>query len=311
LYEYFGVLKVPCYSWILGLLKIIKPESLNKCFIKWVDSLLPRSLEGLTISFDGKSICQTSKMDCYARPLHIVSAYVAELGLTIGQQTVDDKSNEIPAMRDLIELLDVSGAMVVADALHCQKKTAKAIVDAGADYILNVKGNQNALKEAIEEHFCEFDPNFIEVAKTNEVNRDRIEERTAFVLNDIENLKHKEGWERISCIGAIHRQFTTKKGISNEVHYYISSRNLTPEELLKFVRNEWSIESMHWLLDVHLNEDRCCIKEAQTQQTLNMIRKIALNHIKNYKEASKDKRPISRIMLNCMLDCGFILDVLG
>lgn len=102
LYNYFGIAKVPCYYWMLCLLKIMIPKSLNRCFINWVQSLLSEASEGYTASFDGKTIRSTNKMGNYDNPLHIVSAHIAELGITFGQQTVYEKSNEIPAVRELI-----------------------------------------------------------------------------------------------------------------------------------------------------------------------------------------------------------------
>ena len=140
--SHFKIEHVPCYYWITCLLKMIIPESLNECFIRWVETLIPENMEGYTVSFDGKTVRSTGHMAKYSSPLHIVSAHIAELGITFGQQTVYDKSNEIPAVRDLIELLKIKGCMVVADALNCQKETAKAIISAKADYLLSVKDNQ-------------------------------------------------------------------------------------------------------------------------------------------------------------------------
>jgi len=119
--------------------------------MNWTQTFLPEGTKGLTLSFDGKTIRSTGKMDKYDSALHIVSAHIAELGITIGQQTVDDKSNEIPAVRELVNLLNIEGCMVVADALHCQKETARAILDAKADYLLSVKDNQPILKQDIED----------------------------------------------------------------------------------------------------------------------------------------------------------------
>jgi hypothetical protein len=114
--EHFGIRAVPCYYWLLCLLKIIKPESLNRCFMKWVQSVKGKSGGG-TISFDGKTIRATGTMDAYESPLHIISAQLAEAGMTLAQKTVDGKSNEIPAMRELLKIMDISGNMVVVDAL--------------------------------------------------------------------------------------------------------------------------------------------------------------------------------------------------
>jgi predicted transposase YbfD/YdcC len=138
----------------------------------------------------------------------------------------------------------------------------------------------------------------------------RIERRTAYSICEIGWLYGKEEWERLSCIGAINTHFTSKKGETNEWHYYISSRGLTAEELLKHVRLEWSVESMHWLLDVHFGEDFCRIEDRNVQQNLNIVRKTALNTIKSYKNKTVSKRPISKLMFDCLLEPQTILSVL-
>ena len=122
--ERFGIEDVPCYYWLLCLLKLVEPVSLNCCFHKWVKSMMPESMEGMTISLDGKTIRSTEKMDSYESPLHIVSAQVSELGMTFAQKGVESKSNEIPAVQALLEELDIGGCIIVADALNCQKDTA-------------------------------------------------------------------------------------------------------------------------------------------------------------------------------------------
>lgn len=191
---------------------------------------------------------------------------------------------------------------MVADALNCQKETAKAVIDAGADYLLSVKDNQETLKQDIEVYVQDDElRNTMDTAATHEKNRGRIECRKAFVTADIDWLFGKNEWEDLACLGAIHTQFTTQKGTTNEWHYYISSRNLTAEELLKHARLEWSVESMHWLLDVHFAEDSCRIQDKNLQQNLNMARKIVLNSIKQYKDEFGDKRPVSNIMFDCLL----------
>ena len=111
--ESFGIEKVPCYYWLLCLLKLVEPRSLNRCLARWTQSLLP---EGMTISFDGKTIRSTGRMDRYESPMHIVSAQVADAGLTLAGLRVDGKSNEIPAVRKLISLLEVEGCVIVVFA---------------------------------------------------------------------------------------------------------------------------------------------------------------------------------------------------
>jgi predicted transposase YbfD/YdcC len=309
--EHFEVTRIPCYYWLTCLLKIIKPKSLNRCFMRWTQSFLPDGVKGFTLSFDGKTIRSTGKMGKYDKPLHIVTAHVGELKLSLAQQTVDEKSNEIPAVRELIELLDINGCMVVADALHCQKETAKAAIEAGADYLLSVKDNQPTLKEDIEDYIQ--DENLqktMDTHSTLEQNGGRIERRIGFVTTDIDWLDNKNDWAEIACIGAINTRFSTPKGDSNEWHYYISSRVLSAQELLKHARLEWSVESMHWLLDVHFREDFCRVEDENSQQILNMIRKIVLNCLNRYKEKTKAKHPLSKIMFSSLLNCKALIPIL-
>lgn len=309
--ERFGIASTPCYYWMLCLLKIICPQSLNRCFISWVQSLIAEDGRELTLSFDGKTICSTGKMERYESPMHIVSAQIAELGITFGQQTVYDKSNEIPAVRELLSMLKIEGCVIVADALHCQKETATAIVTKKADYLLSVKDNQPTLKRDIELYVQDADlRQTMDMSGTLEKKSGRIERRRAYATVDIAWLYGKEEWAGISCIGAVNTQFATKKGTSDEWHYYISSRRLSAADLLRRARLEWSVESMHWLLDVHFGEDHCRIADENVQQNLNIVRKIALNCIKHFKDVSNTKKPLSKIMLDCLLEPHFFLNVL-
>ena len=251
------------------------------------------------------------KMVKYDKPLHVVSAQIGELGITLGQTTVSDKSNEIPAVRDLLEMLKIEGCIVVADAMHCQKETAKAIIKAGADYVLSVKDNQEKLKENIENRVQNDEFRMgMDMHSTEGKKSGRYEIRTAYSTCDIDWLDNKNEWENIVCVGAVNTQFTTKKGTSNEWHYFISSRCLSAKELLHHVRMEWSVETMHWFLDVHFGEDFCRVEDADIQQNLNMIRKVAINNIKTYKTNNNDKTPVSRILLGCLLEPAKILDIL-
>lgn len=224
---------MPCYYRILCLLKLIKPESLNKCFMEWVYSFLPEKMANLTVSLDGKTICSTAGMSRYDRPLHIISAQISEPGLTPEQCSTDDKSNEIPAVRELLKELNIKGQMIAADALNCQKETAEIIVEQKADYLLCAKGNPPSLKNDIEDFIQdEINKTDLKSVSKTEKKRGRIEKRTAFVTSDIDWLEQKSEWVGLCCIGAIHTEFTTKKGASSEWHYYISSRSLSPEKLL-------------------------------------------------------------------------------
>lgn len=309
--ENFQIERIPCYYWLTCLMKLIKPESLNKCFIKWIETFMPKEASNYTIALDGKTICSTCKMDSYETPLHIVSAYISELGMTFGQKTVEGKSNEIPAVQELLKELNIKGCIIVADALNCQKETAKAVIKSKADYLLCVKDNHSSLKTDIADYVQDKDiQKTMDKAVKTEKNRDRNEKRTAYTTNKINWLENKEEWDKLSCAGAIYTEIESKKGKTSEWHYYISSRKLTAEELLYHARCEWNVETMHWLLDVHFSEDFCRIEDKSVQQNLNMFRKVALNIVKQYKMTTNSKKAISKIMFDCLLDCTKLIKVI-
>ncbi len=309
--EKFAIEHVPCYFWLLSLLKLAKPESLNKCLMNWAASVLPKDRSSLTVSLDGKTVRSTAKMKNYSSPLHIVSAQLSELGITFASKSVEGKSNEIPAVRKLIEELDVEGCMVVADALNCQKETAETIVNGKGDYLLDAKGNQPMLEQEIKEYIQDDSlRKMMDTTAVTEKNRDRIETRTAYVTANIDWMFEKEKWKNLTCIGAICTEFERNGKKTEEWHYYISSRRLTALELLHHARMEWAVETMHWLLDVHYSEDYCRIANSTIQENLNQLRKYALGLIKQFKQHSGSKLALSKIMFNCLLDCGMICRVL-
>lgn len=310
--ENFAIERVPCYYWLLSLLKIVKPESLNQCIIHWATGKMPENREGLTLALDGKTVRSTEKMKKCRNPLHVVSAQLSELGLTLASKSVPGKSNEIPAVQELLRELDIVGCIVVADALNCQKETAKAIVEGKGDYLLSVKANHSTLMQDIEEYVQDEQLRAgMQTYQKTEQGHGRIEKRTAFVSTDISWLSHRKEWKNLWCIGAIHTEFETNAGKSSEWHYYISSRALTPLELLHHARMEWTVETMHWLLDVHYGEDYLRVANRSIQENLNHLRKFALGLIKQYKTKARSKLPLSQLMLNCLLDPSAILRVIS
>lgn len=309
--EKFGIKHIPCYYWLLSLLKLVKPESLNKCLMKWAASILPEDRENLTIALDGKTVRSTGKMEEYDSPLHIISAQISELGITFASKSVDGKSNEIPAVQQLIGELDIQNCMVVADALNCQREMAEAIIRGKGDYLFDAKGNQAVLEQEIRDYVQDESLRKTMNCKSiTEKSRDRIETRTAYTTADIDWLSGKEKWKNLCCIGAIKTEFERKGTKTEEWHYYISSRDLTAQELLHHARMEWAVETMHWILDVHFSEDYCRIVNRTIQQNLNMLRKFALSIIKQFKASTNSKRAISKIMFDCLLDPLAICSVL-
>ena len=309
--ERFWITKIPCRAQFYNILGCVDAEKFNKSFIKWMQGVLHGGLVGKTVAIDGKTICSTDKRTEDGNALHIASAVVSEYGLVIGSHECGTKTGEAAAFRELLSLLDVSGAVIVADALHCHKKSAKAVIGAGADYLFSVKDNHPNLKEDIELYFHE---EKVEAFATTEKNGGRIETRTGYVSHKIDWLYGREDWENLTCIGAIHTEFEKAGKKSSEWHYYISSASLTAEELLKHARLEWGVEAMHWLLDVHFAEDKTRVWDMNVQKLLNTMRKIALNLSKEYKVKTESNIPISKVLKRNLFDlnnlAGF-LEVMG
>jgi len=297
--KWFGIEKYPCRAQFYNILACVDAEKFNRAFMRWVKGLLQCGVCGKTVAIDGKTVCSTDKLNKDGSVLHIASAIVSEYGIVIGSRECGTKTGEITAFRELIELLDVAGAVVVADALHCTKKSAKAVVEAGADYLFSVKDNNPSLKVDIELYFQE--EHAESFAKT-EKNGGRIETRTGYVSREIDWLDGRGDWINLTCIGAIHTEFEKNGKKSSEWHYYISSAPLTAVDLLKHARLEWGVEAMHWLLDVHFAEDKTRVWDMNVQKTLNIMRKIALNLAKGYKAATDSKKPISRILKRNLFD---------
>ena len=309
--ETFAIDRIPCYYWLLSLLKMVKPDSLNRCLSQWVVQMMPEKRDGLTLAVDGKTVRSTDGKKGYPQPLHIISAQLSELGLTLASKSVDGKSNEIPAVQELLQQLDISGCLVVADALNCQKETARVIVSGKGDYLLSVKENHPSLMRDIRDYIQDDSLRVSMSSQTiQEKNRDRIETRTAFVSHNIDWLPQKEQWLHLACIGAIHTQFQTQAGKSSQWHYYLSSRQLSADELLHHARMEWAVESMHWLLDVHFDEDYLRVANKTIQENMNLLRKFSLGLIKQYKSKTASTRPLSKLMFDCLLDCSMILRIL-
>ena len=304
--KWFNIESIPCRAQVYNILKIVNIEQFKKSFINWMQVLVKEILPGNTVAIDGKTVCGTDKLTKDGSILNVVSAYASELRLVIGSHECNSKPGERAAFRELLNLIDIKGTIVVADALHCNQPSIKKIIEAKADYLLVVKANSRSLYSSIETYFAE---NQAFSTTTIETNGGRREVRTAFVCTDIKWLPSKEKWLNIACIGAIRREFTKNGETTCYMHYYISSAPLTPEKLLHHARMEWGIESMHWLLDVHYNEDKTRICDMNVQKILNIIRKAALNMIQIYKDANHNHRtPLNSVMKANLFDLDVFRD---
>ena len=307
--ESFNIWSIPCYSHFTVMIGMIDAKELNKIFMEFFAKLV-ETVVGKTIAIDGKTICSIANMEHFKNPLHIASAFVVENGITIGQLAADAKSNEIPAVRELIRLLNVEGATIVMDALNCQVKTAKTILDAGADYVLSVKKNQSSLYDDIAEmiDYKNTDPyelknSPLDIATKIEKGHGRIDSWKALVTHEVQWLNERTKFAGIKTIGTVIT--------NNETRYFISSRTLTAKELLDITRSGWSVEAMHWQLDVIFGEDVTTLHDRNTQMVLNILRKAVLNVLKLYRDKHEPKQSMVNITRKCLHDTDMLLEVLA
>lgn len=217
--------------------------------------------------------------------MHLLHAWSCDQGILIGQKRVDGKSNEITAIPDVLSLFDLEGVTVTIDAMGCQKAVAEQIVDGGGNYVLAVKGNQGDMLDDIKVYFdaeAKYRPrgDF----RTVEKEHGRIETRKVWVEDNIEWLHHKDKWKGLQSIVMVEatREIQDKK--TKERRYYISSLPADAKRLSKIIRAHWGIEnSLHYVLDVAFNEDQSRARSGHSAENLAIIRRFALNILKNNK----------------------------
>lgn len=266
--------------------RLLDADCFARCFTSWVASLSGH-VKGV-IAIDGKTL-RGSKQDSSGKgALHMLSAFAHEAGLVIGQCPVDGKSNEITAIPELLDSLELSRSIVTIDAMGCQKNIAAKIVEKEADYLLALKGNQGSLHDDVR-LFCEEKSR--EVAwhthDTTDGDHGRIEERSCMATDDIAWLKDRHDWPGLSAIVQITSIRTDKKSgaSTRETRYYITSLPPHAEQLLAATRAHWSIENtLHWSLDVTFREDANRTRKDNAALNLAIVRHSAFNLLKQSTE---------------------------
>lgn len=268
---------IPSHDAFSDLFKALDPVSFQPVMQRLVDRFAGE-LEGV-VAIDGKCLRRSFCRASGKSPLHLVQAFSSQDGLVLGQIAVDEKSNEITALPKLLELLDIKGRIVTADAMHTQRDSAKAICEKGAHYVLALKGNQGTLYDDVKLYLD--DPQQQEnmaVFQDVDSGHGRIESRIAHLSNDIDWLQEHHDWPALGAIGKVTARRETGTGKSVETRYYLLSQALSAQQFLAATRAHWSIEnSLHWVLDVTMNEDAMRNRTGNGPQNLAILRRIALN----------------------------------
>lgn len=313
---------IPSLSMIGRMFNIISPKQFEKCFADWMKRAVELADTDI-ISIDGKTMRGTIDLDS-CKGVHIVSALCKSHSLVIGQVKTDEKSNEITAIPELLDMLYLKGCIVTIDAMGCQRKIAEKIVDeCESDYILNVKGNQPALQEDIVQHFQNQEmqnkiknltiaynvihnngkvlgDESLSMVKTVEEGHGRIEVRKYYYSKDISMMiDAKKQWAGLKGVGMVERETTTNGNKTSDLSYYIASVK-SAKEFEKAARNHWGVESMHWSLDVTYKDDANRTRKGTAPQNMAVLKRIAFNAVKSDtkkypKESMKGKRFIAGI----------------
>jgi predicted transposase YbfD/YdcC len=271
---------VPSHDTYRRIFMRLDPKELNQRFAQWME-VLAQCLNLKHVAIDGKTLCGSGGGNTTQTALHMVHAFATENGICLAQEAVDTKSNEITAIPELLKILDLKGAIVTIDAIGCQKEIAADIVDAQADYVLAVKGNQKHLHEdtqatlaaAVEGHAV---PENTTSAQTHEDNRGRVEKRTCYITTDLSQIRDQKLWKGLKSVGVIISEREVHGKIEVEKRYFISSRVMAASEMLKVVRNHWKVENqLHWVLDVVFGEDAHQLRVGHGPKNFTTLRKMA------------------------------------
>jgi predicted transposase YbfD/YdcC len=262
----------------------LNPAEFEKALLGWMQAVQELTANRL-IAIDGKTLRGSYDRRHGKAAIHMVSAWATEAKLSLGQVVVDEKSNEIPAIPELLRLLELSGALVTLDAMGCQTEIAEEVREGGGDYVLAVKPNQPTLYERVRgavDEGLEQDAGRIDEHQTEETGHGRREIRTYAVFPAPESVDPEGRWRDLSAVGVTFSERTDGRGrTSLEGRYYILSRLLPAEEFAGAVRGHWGIENnLHWQLDVSFREDACRVRRDHAPANLSVIRRFALGLLK-------------------------------
>jgi predicted transposase YbfD/YdcC len=281
--EYFKNLllieKTPSADCLSDLFSMLNPKEFMRVFVEWVSEIVEKKT-GMIIAIDGKAVRSARDKINGENTPYVLSAYLSELGISVGQVEVDKKSNEQKTIPDLLKLLDIKGNYITIDAAGTNEKIAKQIVGLNGHYVLKVKGNEPTLMNDIASYFkkniSKFKPEIIKDKK----NHGREERREYYISYNTNCITNKEKWGTVKSIAMIrvYRKIGDKTTVTE--HYYIMDVKIKIEMFVRTTRNHWNIEcGLHWRLDVIFNEDRSRSRRGHSVINLSSIRKIVFNLI--------------------------------
>lgn len=303
---------VPSHDTISRVFRVIKPSAFHDAFLAWVNGL-GLTNEGLNvIAIDGKSLRRSHDKKHAKNMLHSVAAWSTANKLVLGVQSVDQKSNEITAIPELLKNLELKGAIITTDAMGSQKEIAAQIIEGGGDYVLAIKDNHPTLTQAIAEHFDKVHEeglveNEVRQHQTIDEKHGRSEKRIYCHAAIPESIKElTDSWSKAKSIEQVHNIVVRDGKETAEVRYFLSSLPVGVKRFGEVVRSHWGIEnSLHWVLDVTFNEDQSRIRKGGSPDNFALLRRFAINilSLDTSKESTRKKRKRAAWDENYLLNC--------
>lgn len=295
----------PSHDCLSDVFAMIDTKKFMEIFVLWINDIV-KEKTGKNISIDGKAVKSATDRINGGNTPYIVSAFIGEIGLSIGQVKVDDKSNEITAIPELLDLIDIKDAIITIDAIGTQEEIANKIVEKGGHFVLKVKKNQPELLRQIKSQFNSYNNlygnNEVLYKKTMEKDHGRIEVREYFLITNTIKIKDKEKWKTVNALAYVKVMITEKDEMKVTDNYYIIDHEITIDKLETSIRDHWNIEcGLHWRLDVILDEDHSTNKVGNSIHNLSTIRKIAFN-LASLDDSFGKKIPLQRKLTRYMLD---------
>ena len=278
---------IPSKDTYRRVLQRLRPEAFQRCFEAWLQSLLGTS-DVRFLAIDGKTLRRSHDRKNGLGALHLVSVWATEQKLTLAQVATAAKSNEITAIPQVLDLVDVKNAIVTIDAMGCQTAIAAKIVDRGGDYVLPVKGNQGLLEQAVTDYFLDhLEDDFARVKvsrlETTETHHGRIEKRSYYQVDAPSTLRGRKRWKGLRTLGLVIRNRDINGCETDEVQCSISSLKRNVKLFAKASRGHWGIENTcHWTLDMTFREDESRTRERSICENLAWLRRFALSLLKQH-----------------------------